>query len=166
LFYEASDSQTELEACAKWCSQRAHANPHSRQLVITQDISLRRGEIERAFLQFAPPASAPLFEFSLGVPLNQTALARAAHLLLRWLDGALEEAELDWLLEAGYRRIKMNQTTQSYMRALRQRGLARWSLQAFLGPAPVLPAPVSWLQRMLALNAAFAKSQRRNESVR
>jgi len=153
LFYEASDSQTELEACAKWCSQRAHANPHSRQLVITQDISLRRGEIERAFLQFAPPASAPLFEFSLGVPLKQTALARGAHLLLRWLDGALEEAELDWLLASGLSADQdESDELQSYMRALRQRGLqrAQWSLQAFLGPAPVLPKlPVSWVQRML-----------------
>ena len=153
MFYEASDSQTELEACAKWCSQRAHANPDSRQLVIAQDISLRRGEIERAFLQFAPPASAPLFEFSLGVPLNQTALARAAHLLLRWLDGLLEESELDWLLASG---LSANQAEsdelQSYMRALRQRGLqrAQWSLQAFLSPAPVLvKLPPSWVQRIL-----------------
>ena len=71
LFYEASDSQTELEACAKWCSQRAHAKPHSRQLVIAQDISLRRGEIERAFLNSRLTPQRHSSSSPLGFPLTR-----------------------------------------------------------------------------------------------
>ena len=153
-FYEATDSRAELEACASWCSRQIAANPKARLLVITQDISLRRGEIERAFLRFTKSVSSPLFEFSLGIPLGQVPLARGAHLLLRWLDEALNESELDWLLSSGLAASPGESTDlQGYMRALRHGGLQRtqWSLQAFVNPAPVsLKLPPSWIQRMIA----------------
>ena len=105
-FHEAADPSTELAACALWCKRRLAANPDARLLVVTQDVAQRRGEIERAFLSirapdWSAPGSAQTFEFSLGVPLGQIALARGAGLLLRWLDGAIEEHELDWLLSTG-----------------------------------------------------------------
>ena len=73
---------------------------------MTQDVFERRGEIERAFLRYLRPdgsvsGASALFEFSLGVPLGQIALARGARLLLHWLDGPIDEHELDWLFSTG-----------------------------------------------------------------
>ncbi len=152
-FYAALDNQTELEACAFWCSRQLEDNPTERILIITQDIATRRGEMERAFLRFSQPASAPLFEFSLGIPLTRVAIARGAYLLLRWLDGSLEESELDWLFSSGLAG-NPNETAdlQSYMRALRYRGLerTRWTLQAFVDPSRIsLKLPTQWVQRMI-----------------
>ncbi len=101
-FYAANDEATELAACAAWCMQHVDADPAMQLLVITQEIAQRRGAIERAFLRAAPPGSPPLFEFSLGVPLAENPLARAAHLMLRWLGGQLLETELDWLFSTNY----------------------------------------------------------------
>ena len=100
MFYEALYFETELEACAEWCSQRADANPVSRQLVIAQDISLRRGKRE-SLPSIRASRLRATFRVLAWSPLNQTALAGSAHLLLRWLDGLLEESELDWLLASG-----------------------------------------------------------------
>ena len=86
-FHEAADAQAELTACALWCQRQLAANPSARLLVVTQDATRRRGEIERAFLKHTGPSASPLFEFSLGVPLSQVALPRerspAAALALR-----------------------------------------------------------------------------------
>ena len=48
-------------------------------------------------------------------------------LLLRWMDGALEEHELDWLLSSGHSALSADETSalQAYMRTLRRRGLQR-----------------------------------------
>ncbi len=152
-FYTSLDEQTELEACAQWCRQKLAADPHSRVLVITQDLAARRGEIERAFLGFDTPGDAPLFEFSLGVPLSQMAVAHAAYLLLRWLDGSLEEKEVDWLLSTGLASVGLAESValQGYMRTLRRRSLERtqWTLQAFAGQRQASEAlPLAWVQRM------------------
>ena len=46
---------------------------------------------------------APLpFEFSLGVPLLEVPLARAAYLLLRWMDAPIPQDEMSWLLLSGF----------------------------------------------------------------
>lgn len=157
----APDEQSELAACARWCSRQMAANPRARLLVITQDATQRRGEIERAFLRHAGPAGPPRFEFSLGIPLSETGPARSAHMLLRWLAGPLEENELDWLLSAGHSATSAKESAAllAYMRALRRRGLERthWTLKAFTRqPAPV-PLPPGWVQRMV-------ESQRRLEN--
>ncbi len=52
-FHQAADPSSELAACALWCKRQLAANPKARLLVITQDVSKRRGEMERAFLRFA-----------------------------------------------------------------------------------------------------------------
>ena len=115
----------------------------------------RRGEMERAFLRFLRPAgsvsaSSPLFEFSLGVPLGQVALARGARLLLRWLDGSIGEHELDWLFSTGQAAVSSEEsrTLTSFMRALRRRQFqrTRWTLDEFLRQTPGETLPAAWIR--------------------
>jgi ATP-dependent helicase/nuclease subunit B len=155
--YEAADEAAELAACALWCKSRLDANPAARLLIITQDASGRRGEIERAFQRFATNDTAselntPPFEFSLGVPLIRVELARAAYLLLRWLAGAIEEQELDWLFssEAVAADTDESRALTAFMRDLRRRGWQRtqWRMDAFLRQRPGAVLPEAWAARM------------------
>jgi probable DNA repair protein len=161
-FYAAAEVQAEIEACAIWCGRQLKSDPKARLLVVAQNASTMRGEIERAFLRYAGPE----FEFSLGVPLRQVALARAACLMLRWLDGALNEQELDWLLSTGHAGATADETAalQAAMRALRRRGLERtqWTLTAFIGQrgAPALQ-PALWVDRMRQAQLRLADAARR-----
>ena len=164
-FHAAADAQAELAACAIWCGRQLAANPGARLLVVTQAASTHRGEIERAFLAHTGRA----FEFSLGVPLSQVSLARAAHLLLRWLDGSLNEQELDWLLSTGFAAANTQEsaTLTAYMRALRRFSLERtqWTLAAFLGQrcaAELLPA--AWVERIRAAQRLLSEFERRPQS--
>jgi probable DNA repair protein len=164
-FYAATDAQTELAACALWCGRQLAANPKARLLVVAQAASARRGEIERTFLAHCGPA----FEFSLGVPLSQVALARAAQLTLRWLDGALKEQELDWLLSTGHTVANPQESAAllAYMRTLRRFSLERpqWTLDAFLGQrcaSGLLPA--SWVERILQSQRRLADFARRPQN--
>ena len=168
-FHAANDLQSELDACALWCRGQLAANPAARLLVITQDAGGRRGEIERAFLRHAGSTSKPLFEFSLGVPLGQAALAKGALLLLRWLTGPIEEQELDWLLSTGQTAVTRGDSAalQAYMRALRNCNLERihWALEAFIIQRPatdLLPAP--WCERMRQARALLAAKSARQQS--
>jgi len=168
-FHEASDTQAEIAACALWCKRQIDSNPEIRLLVITQDLSKRRGEIERAFHQFTGPTpTSPLFEFSLGIPLGQVALARGARLLLRWLAGPLEEHEIDWLFSTGQVAADPQESLAlvTYMRGLRSRSLERpaWSLEAFLKQrSDTNPLPAQWIERITGaqrrLSAFAAKPQ-------
>jgi probable DNA repair protein len=164
-FHEAADFQAELSACSIWCGRQLAANPDARLLVVTQDAGTRRGEIERAFLR----STGAVFEFSLGVPLSQVALVRAAHLLLRWLDGQLDEQELDWLLSTGYAAASPQESAalQAYMRALRRFGMERtqWTLSAFLGQrcaSELLPA--TWAERITAAQRLLTGFAQRPQS--
>lgn len=166
-FHAAADTQAELTACAIWCGRQLAANPQARLLVVAHSASARRGEIERTFLAHTGPA--PRFEFSLGVPLGQVALARAAYLLLRWLDGALLEQELDWLFSIGYAAASAQESAAlvAYLRALRRRGLERthWTLTAFLDQrcaAEFLSA--SWSERLLSVQRSLSDPTRRLQS--
>ncbi len=149
-FFAAADQQSELSACARWCSRELADRPQARLLIIAGESSEKRGEIERAFLQHT---SAP-FEFSLGIPMSRVGLVRAASLLLRWLGGSLEEHDLDWLLASGYATATREEASalQAHMRALRRRGLqrARWTPSGFLGRlAPQLVVPNAWAKRLV-----------------
>ncbi len=162
LFHAAGDAQTELAACAIWCGSQLAANPKARLLVIAQAAGARCGEIERAFLAH----TGPTFEFSLGVPLSQVALARAAHLVLRWLDGSLLEQELDWLLSTGHAGANAQESAalQAYMRALRRFGLERtqWTLAAFLGERCACEfLPAAWIMRVTEAQRLLAEFARR-----
>jgi probable DNA repair protein len=148
-FFAAANEAEELAACALWCNRQLAAKPDARLLVVAQSASARRGEMERAFLRHTGAA----FEFSLGLPLGQIALARAALLALRWLDGALAEQELDWLLSTGLIAASAEEhlALQSYLRRLRSYGLERtqWSLRAFMGERCAAEfLPDAWVERV------------------
>ena len=165
----AANEQLELTACASWCRKQLDSNPLARLLVLCQDANLRRGEIERAFLHQCASHPTMRFEFSLGVPLAQVGLARAALLLLRWLDDAIQEQDLDWLLGSGYCASAPEETAAlaAYMRALRRRGLqrTRWTLEAFLRqPAGIASPTVAWSQRMTAAQQRLRNATGRPQS--
>jgi probable DNA repair protein len=121
--------------------------------VITQELTQRRGDIERAFLRFHPVATTTNFEFSLGVALSQIPLAKSALLLLRWLDAALTEHDLDWLFSGGFAATaEESASLQACMRTLRRFDSQRpqWTLEAFLNQTPIFrELPSDWRQRML-----------------
>jgi ATP-dependent helicase/nuclease subunit B len=163
-FHEARDTQEELAACARWCGSRIVSNPNARLLVITQQASILRGQIERAFLRHT--GSAALVEFSLGVPLGQVHLARGAYLLLRWLTGALAEHELDWLFASGQTAATAEETSalQRVMWTVRESGLQRpeWTLHSFLRqPAVSDNLPAAWVSRMTSAAQRLGEFARR-----
>ena len=172
-FHAAADSFAELAACALWLRARLATDPHARLLVITQDARNRRGEIERGFLRFLSangnsPSAASLFEFSLGIPLGQVALARGAQLLLRWLSDAIAENELDWLLATDQIAASSGESRAltAFMRALRRRGLerSRWTLAEFLRQRPRAELPAEWSVRMTQAQARLQEFARRPQT--
>ena len=172
-FYEAADPATELAACARWCGRQIAANPGIRLLVVAQDVSQHRGELERAFLRFAHADNSlgdtgALFEFSLGVPLGKIALARSASLLLRWLTGSIEEHELDWLFSTGHvaANSEESRALTAFMRALRRKGWQRtsWSLADFIRQNPGAKLPAAWIVRVTQAQNRLLDSARRPQS--
>ena len=145
-YFHAADTQAELAACALWCRRELAANPQANLLVITQNLAERRGEIERAFLNFAAAGASRRTQLRVlpRHPSQPGSLARGAHLLLRWLTSPIAENELDWLLSTGQIAADPQESIalQTYMRALRPRGLERpdWPLNAFLASPPT-PIP-------------------------
>jgi probable DNA repair protein len=167
-FHAAPDAQTELKACSLWAGRRLASDPQCRLLIVTQDARACRGELERAFLELSAAGTAPLFEFSLGIPLIQVAPARAAHLLLRWLSAPLREDELDWLLSTGFAaNSEETAALQATMRALRQRGLerTRWTLDAFVDQRLASSmVPAAWVQRVLQARRLLQAASHRPQS--
>lgn len=153
-FHSASDPSAELAACALWCKRQITANPAASGLIVAQDAAQRRGEMERAFLRagLGGSSATDLFEFSLGVPLSQIALARSAGLVLRWLAGSIEEHELDWLLSTGHMAAVPEETRAltALMRALRRRGLqlTHWAMADFIRHAQAMQVSGPWIARM------------------
>jgi probable DNA repair protein len=171
--YAAGDPSAELAACALWSKARLAADPHARLLVVTQDARKRRGEIERAFLRFLGdnenmPDAESLFEFSLGVPLGQVALARGALLLLCWLSDAIAENELDWLLSSSQIAASPDESRAlaAFMRALRRRGLQRptWTLAEFLRQRPHAELPSEWVARLTQARQRLQEFARRPQT--
>lgn len=163
--YAALDAQSELDACAAWCRRHIERQPGARVLVITQDVARRRGEIERAFLRHANEDAAFRFEFSLGVPLDRVGVVRSAQVLLRWLSGAIEEAEIDWLFSTSYatRELREAAEFQAFLRALRRYSLQRmrWRVDELIGQQPAVRAalPRKWAARI-------ANAQQRLDAMR
>ena len=151
--WAAADPNSELDACAAWATKQIEDNTDSRILIVDQNISVRRGQIERALLRRAGPDVEPVFEFSLGVPLIQVPIARAVLLLLSWLNDPLQENEIDWLFSSGFAAPNPRDmlALQEFMRDLRRRGLARteWSLTAFLAQRSESAVfPDAWILRL------------------
>ncbi len=168
-FYRAPDPEAELEACALWCAQCLKANPQARLLVLAQNLANQRGEIERAFHRFAgEEAAAARFEFSLGVPLTEVALGRGALLTLQWLNGALEESEIDWLFSTGQGTEDAGQSLalSGFMRALRRRNLqrTRWKLDDLVAQRCAVELPRPWLSRMVQARRQLHEAVRRRQS--
>lgn len=169
-FYRAPGEQAELTACALWCKAKLALHPDARLLVITQDLGARRGEIERAFLRHCGDGLAGnLFEFSLGVPFNTLGLARSAHLILRWLQDALDEPEVDWLFSSGWTTANDAEryALTGFMRALRQRGdqRTRWTLEALLAQDRRSMLHAAWRSRMVQAKRLLAESAPRQQSA-
>ena len=168
-FYEAPNAQLELAACAQWCANLLSANPQARLLVITQDASKRRGEIERAFLQTSPRR----FEFSLGIPLSQVALPKAALLLLRFLTSSLTEHSLDWLFSTDYVATNNESSAlQAAMRQIRRRSQEQpeWTLRSFADAVQWMSgeaegsAATSWLSRTMEAQHRLEEQLHRQQS--
>ncbi len=114
ILVSANDAREEITICAEWIRRQlelaAAGNQSIRASVIVPDVSSVRGEVERIFRQVLAPQLIPVgapesslpFEFSLGVPLAQTPMARAALLLLSWMTDALRQEELTWLALSGF----------------------------------------------------------------
>jgi ATP-dependent helicase/nuclease subunit B len=114
LLVEAVDKRDEVVTCALWVQHEvavaAAAGSTARIAVVVPSVSGVRPEIERIFRQVLAPQAvaigkqdAPLpFEFSLGVPLADVPMARSALLLLRWMNGALQQDQVSWLLLSGF----------------------------------------------------------------
>jgi ATP-dependent helicase/nuclease subunit B len=113
---KATDLRDEITTCAHWVRGLLEKNPlfeantSMRIGVIVPELRSIRSEIERVFRRvlmpetddvFASSARMP-FEFSLGQPLGDVPVIRAALLLLRWAAGPLQEEQVSWLLLSGY----------------------------------------------------------------
>ncbi len=168
-FYSAADEPSEFAACATWCRKRLAADPNARLLILTLNAAKRRGAIERAFLEHCGPDSQPQFEFTLGVPLGGVGVARSALLLLRWLDGTLEERELDWLIFSGYSAKDSTETSalQACMRSVRRRNLqrVRWTLAQFLHHAAASAVLAHWSERMIAAQRRLQPAVKRSSNA-
>ena len=168
-FHSAADPSTELAACARWCRSILASDPNARILVLFQDVSKKRGEIERAFRHaFPAQVDTPPFEFSLGVPLASVPLARAAHLVLRWLSTPLAESELDWLFSTG-RVAASEQETQSLqarMLFLRRRSLEQpqWAIEQFIAPSSTASLPATWITRIRQAQSRLRETNRRPQT--
>ena len=92
--YPAPDDPSELRAAAAWARDRLTLNPTQSIAIVTPGLADRRATLERTFSSILAtnPAAQPLFEFSLGTSLADTALAASALDLLRW---TLEALPLD-----------------------------------------------------------------------
>ncbi len=169
-FHEAPDTQAELAACALWCERQLADNPGARLLIVTADAAdrTRRGQIERALLRYVRPTSSPLFEFSLGIPLSQVGLPKAALLMLRWLSSPLAEHELDWLFSTGYAAASQQEAAalQAQMRALRRRNRQQpqWTLKAFIAASKGLAiedrASEPWANRIIEAQRRVSENAR------
>ncbi len=111
LLMKAADKRDEIQACALWVKrQLADADRPPRIAVVVPAVSTVRPEIERVFHQILAPDAVTIrdrdlplpFEFSLGAPLAGIPMARAALLLLRWMNEPLLQDHLSWLMLSGF----------------------------------------------------------------
>lgn len=106
---KAMDARQEVAACAAWARSVLEADSTARIGVMVPGVAARRGEIDRVLRRVLMPQSEDVrqafampYEFSLGQPLGDVPLIRAAILLLRWIAQPLAEAEISWLLLSGF----------------------------------------------------------------
>ena len=91
--HTAEDDSSELEAAAHWIRRHLAQHPQATIAVVVPNLADRRAEIDRTFgpilapesLPITSPAAAPVYEFSLGLPLPELPLITTALDLLTWL---------------------------------------------------------------------------------
>jgi ATP-dependent helicase/nuclease subunit B len=141
----AQNRRDEIATCAEWLRKLLLNQPNLRIAVIVPDVEAVRGEIERTFRRTLTPESMDIttkaaalpFEFSLGTSLATVPVARAALLLLRWVERPLLAEELSWLLLSGFVAVTDTDTFDlgKIDACLRNSGLMQQeiSLSTFLG---------------------------------
>ncbi len=90
--HAAEDDAAELIAAATWARAHLDANPSAAIAIVVPNLDDRRAAIERAFAPILSPETlpitaapvAPTYEFSLGRPLFDLAIAQTALTLLTW----------------------------------------------------------------------------------
>ena len=100
----------EFEACALWARDTLRENPSARVGVLLQNPSSARAQLDRIFRRVLTPESEslrstpekPVYEFTLGLPLGDVPMVRAALLFLQWMDGPIEREQISWLLSTGF----------------------------------------------------------------
>ena len=102
---EAPDPHSELLACAQWLRIQLEKNPTASIAVIVSDLDSERAAIDRALRGILAPEMEPItassdvpFEFSMGRPLDRTALGAAALDVLRWCAAPLPLDRISALL--------------------------------------------------------------------
>ncbi len=107
----AASERAEIEGCARWLRERLDANPEARLAVLCTQVEQQRGAMDRVLRAVLTPQSQSIldarpagrvYEFTLGQPLAQQPLVRAALLTLRWLWEPLAQADATWLLLSGF----------------------------------------------------------------
>ncbi|HEX4006148.1 MAG TPA: PD-(D/E)XK nuclease family protein [Acidobacteriaceae bacterium] len=116
----AADARGEIFACATWAREILAENPGARIGVIVPAADELRGPIERIFRlilmpaseDIRPPAARMPWEFSLGHPLADVPVIRAALLMLRWIAQPLMPPDISWLLLSGFVSATVTQSQQ------------------------------------------------------
>ncbi|HZU09307.1 MAG TPA: hypothetical protein VFA02_05340, partial [Pseudacidobacterium sp.] len=106
----ADDLRDELTTCAQWCRNLLEKKGARRIGVIVPDVRSVRAEADRIFRAVLMPESLDIakdprptaYEFSLGMPLSEVPVVRAALLMLRWTTTPLKEEEVTWLMLSGF----------------------------------------------------------------
>lgn len=158
-FQTAQDGAAEIAACGSWLRERLADDPEAKLMVVATGLEARRGELERAFGN-----SGLDFEFSMGVPLAGLGVARSAVLLLRWLQGPISEAELDWLIGSGLMAASAEEqiALANTIRQIRRYGQERmqWEIAEFASYAPdSAEETAGWDRRLLAAQTVLASER-------
>ncbi len=155
-YFSFAEQAEEIAACFAWIREAAAAHPDGRWLIVSSQIERDRGEIERALHRYQDEIAGGInAEFTLGVPLKDVSMIRAATLLLRWQTEALEETELRWLLASDAFQVPTPNVSAlaECFEELQRSDMARteWSLLAFCRSAQrQAPSIAAWCEGMLA----------------
>lgn len=110
ILAKAADEQEELSSAAEWVRHYVEAHPHARVAVVVPSLMKQRAEMDRVFREIlapeaqniAAPDHALPYEFSLGVPLAETQMVKAAMSLLQWTTKPLPIDQVTHLLLSPY----------------------------------------------------------------
>jgi ATP-dependent helicase/nuclease subunit B len=151
-----TDSKAEFRAAALWSRKQLEANPRARIGVLVPDLQERRAEVESIFLEHLHPEADLLanaeaercFDISLGHPLGDHPMVKAALRLLRLLTSSLPASEFSLLLRSPY---LGGGTSESNARARADVAL-RKKLRATVSPSQLLSGE---LRERLAIAPVF-----------